>query len=57
MKIRISILVAVLFLGYHAYPPGIAAPKPPRNIFDPLGLVSASRQGQLKMNVKGAANW
>src|SRR5687768_11137153 len=47
MKIRMSILVAVLFLGYYAYTPGIAAPKPPSNIFDPLGLVSTSRQGQL----------
>jgi hypothetical protein len=47
MKIRMSILVAVLFLGYYAYTPGIAAPKPPNNIFDLLGLVSPSRQGQL----------
>jgi hypothetical protein len=47
MKIRMSILVAVLFLGYYAYTPGIAAPKPPSNIFDLLGLVSPSRQGQL----------
>jgi hypothetical protein len=36
MKIPMSILVAVLFLGSYAYTPGITAPQPPSNIFDPL---------------------
>ncbi len=68
MKIRMSILVAVLFLGY-TYTPGIAAPQPPNNIFDLLGLVSGRNNKILfitgpvdkvtavKMNAKGAANW
>ena len=46
MKIRMSILVAVLFLGY-AYTPGIAAPQPPNNIFDLLGLVSMDELGNV----------
>jgi gluconolactonase len=61
MKTRLSILVAVLcFLAYYSHTDGIAASnqfqsselsaskqRPPSNIFDPLGLVSASQQGQL----------
>ena len=61
MKTRLSILVAALcFLAYYSHTDGIAASnqlkssqlsaskhRPPSNIFDPMGLVSASQQGQL----------
>src|SRR5262245_29370261 len=61
MKTRLSILVAVLcVLAYYSHTNGIAASnqvgsnqasagkkRPPSNIFDPAGLVSASQQGQL----------
>ena len=78
MKTRSSMLVAVLcLLAYYSCTDGISAfnnlkkDRPSSNIFDPLGLVSASRQGQLvalatrfsftkapiKMNVKGADKW
>ena len=61
MKTKLSILVAVLcVLGYYSHTNGLAASnqvkssapsaskhRPPSNIFDPAGLVSASQQGQL----------
>jgi len=62
MKTRLSILVAVLgfLMAYYSHTDGIAASnqsessklsaskhRPPSNIFDPAGLVSASQQGQL----------
>src|SRR5262245_35699726 len=61
MKTRLSILVAALcFLAFYSHTDGIAAssqagsgkvsankPRPPSDIFDPAGLVSASQQGQL----------
>ena len=61
MKTRLSILAAVrCFLAYYSHTDGIAAsnqlkssepsaskPRPPSDIFDPMGLVSASQHGQL----------
>lgn len=61
MKTRISVLVAVLgFSTYYSHTGSMAAsnqvesgqpsadkPRPPSNVYDPFGLVSASRQGQL----------